>query len=82
MASPNIPQRDPETGGGEASKGFADSSSAQYADTDRHGRTQTGHTIDIRLPQNLVSDPVWGVNVPAGGKNPPLPPEIRVTEGE
>jgi hypothetical protein len=70
------------TAGGEPSKPFADSSSAQYADTDRRGTSELGETRNIQLPQNLVSDPVWGINAPAGGINSPETPEIPVTKGE
>ena len=77
------PQRDPESGGADQA-GYTPTSgsSVPYADTDRFGSTQKGQTLNIMLPQNHVADPVWGVNAPAGGKNPPLPPEIPVTLGE
>lgn len=55
--------------------------SRPYADTDRFGRTQTGDTTSVVGPSNLVSDPVWGLNNSAGGKNPPLSPEIPVAKG-
>jgi hypothetical protein len=83
MASPNIPQRDPESGGADQA-GYTPTAgdSQPYADTNRFGTTQKGQTLNIMIPQNKVSDPVWGVNAPAGGKNPPLPPDIPVTLGE
>lgn len=56
--------------------------SRPYADTDRFGKTQTGDTANIMAASNLVSDPVWGVNNYAGGKNPPLSPEIPVAKGQ
>ena len=54
--------------------------SRPYADTDRFGKTQTGDTMPIQKPQNLVSDPVWGVQAPVGGT--PADPEVRVTKGQ
>ena len=87
MASPNIPQRDPESGGADQA-GYTPTSgdSQPYADTDRLGKTITeGRNFQIPMvvnPLNKVSDLVWGVNAPSGGKNPPLPPDIPVTLGE
>ena len=79
----NIPQRSPESGAADQA-GYTETSGSAvpYADTDRFGVTQTGRTMDIMLPQNKVADPVWGVNAPSGGKNPPMAPEIPVTKGE
>jgi len=86
MASPNIPQRDPESGGADQGPYTPTSGSSEpYADTDRFGATQKGRTVDISVatsPQNKVSDSVWGVNNYAGGKNAPETPEIPVTKGE
>ena len=74
--------QDPESGAGEPGHPtFGDSSSAQYADTNRFGKPQTGDTASILTPQNLVGVPVWGVNAPAGGGTPAAP-EIPVTKGE
>lgn len=56
--------------------------SRPYADTDRFGRTQVGDTTQIMLPQNKVSDSVWGVNGYAGGIKDCEAPEIPVTLGE
>ena len=80
----NIPQRDPESTGGEPGHQLTPGDARPYADTDRNGGWQQPATINIMLPQNLVSDPVWGVNAPAGGQstNTPEPPEIPVAKGE
>ena len=40
----------------------------------------TGET-PIMKPQNRVSDPIWGIQAPAGGVNAPLEPEIPATKG-
>jgi hypothetical protein len=83
MAGPPSAAKDPESGGadqGPYTPTAGDSST--YADTDRFGSTQKGDVSQIMIPQNKVSDPVWGVNAPAGGIHPPLPPEIPVTEGD
>lgn len=81
--SPNIPQRDPETAGdGGPGHQMTSGDARPYADTDRFGTTQTGRTMPNPVtPQNKVSDPVWGVQHPAGGGNP-ADPEIPVTKGE
>ena len=75
--------QDPESGGADQA-GYTPTAgdTRDNADTDRFGTTQKGRTTQIMTPQNKVADPVWGVNAPAGGIHPPLPPEIPVTEGE
>ena len=79
------PQRDPESGGADQA-GYTPTSgsSVPYADTDRSitGSRKPAFTSQIMTPQNHVADPAWGVNAPAGGKNPPMAPEIPVTLGE
>jgi hypothetical protein len=71
----------PESGGADAQGHQATpGDSRPYADTNRFGKTQTGDTKPIQKPQNLVSDPVWGIQAPVGGV--PADPEIRVTKGE
>jgi hypothetical protein len=86
MASPNIPQRDPESGGADQGPYTPTAGNTEsYADTDRFGSTQKGETTDIAFlanPQNHVADSPWGVNAPAGGIHPPETPDIPVTEGE
>jgi hypothetical protein len=82
----NIPQRDPESGASDQA-GYTPTSgdAREYADTDRFGKTQKGQTSPVAYavnPINKVSDLVWGVNAPSGGKNPPLPPDIPVAKGE
>ena len=74
----NIPQRDPESGASDQA-GYSPTSgdSQPYADTDRSigGSRTPGCTMNIMIPQNKITDPVWGVNAPSGGKNPPMKPE-------
>ena len=85
MTAANIPQRDPESGGADQGPYTPTNGDARpYADADRsiNGHRDPPFTSQIMLPNNKVSDPVWGVNAPAGGKNPPLPPEIPVTKGQ
>lgn len=73
--------QDAESGAGEPGHPTnGDSNSAPYADTDRFGKPLTGATAPIFAAQNLVSDPVWGVQAPVGGV--PAAPEIPVTKGE
>lgn len=77
---------------GEAVSGAGDASGHQstpgdsqpYADTDRFGGPQRGFTAPILTPENKVSDPVWGLQAPAGGQstNTPWTPEIPVTKGQ
>ena len=83
MTQANIPQRDPESGGADQ-PGYTPTAgdSRPFADTDRFGKTQVGETRNIMLPQNLVSDPVWGVNGYAGGIKDCEAPDIPVTKGE
>lgn len=79
----NIPQRNPESGAAGGSHYTPTSGSAEpYADTNRFGSTQVGETRNIMLPQNMVSDPVWGVNGYAGGIKDCESPSIPVTKGE
>ena len=42
----------------------------------------TSETSPIMKPENRVSDPIWGIQAPAGGVNAPLDPEIPSTKGE
>ena len=84
MASPSQSwAKDAESGGAYAA-GHASGpdDSGAFADVDRFGTTQKGNPTPIRTPQNKVSDPVWGINAPDGGVNPPDAPEIPVTKGE
>ena len=77
---------------GIAESGAADASNHQltpgdaqpYADTDRFGGPQRGFTAPIMSAENKVSDPVWGVQAPAGGQstNTPWNPDIPVTKGQ
>ena len=77
--------REPESGGADQAGYTPTAGDARpYADADT---SITGHktppfTSQIMTPQNLVADPVWGVNAPAGGINAPMAPEIPVTKGE
>jgi hypothetical protein len=83
MASPNIPQREPESGAADQGPYTPTAGSSEsYADTDRFGSTQKGETINIMLPQNRWNDSVWGVNGPSGGINSPETPDIPATTGE
>ena len=85
MAGPPSAAREPESGAADQS-GYTVTAgdSRPYADTDTSigGAKKPDFTSQIMTPQNKVADPVWGVNAPAGGIHPPLPPEIPVTEGE
>lgn len=76
--------RDPEIAGSADTPSHPTTAgdSRPYADTDRFGKTQTGDTANIQAAQNLVSDPVWGVNNYAGGKNPPEKPQVPAAKGE
>ena len=83
MAGPPSAAKDPESGGADqAGYTVTAGDSRPYADTDRFGSTQKGDVSQIMIPNNKVSDPVWGVNAPAGGINAPLAPEIPTTRGE
>lgn len=84
MAGPNQTwAQDPESGAGDAQGHQLTAGDAQpYADTDRFGKTQTGDAKPISGPMNLVSDPVWGIQAPTGGKNAPDAPEVPVTKGQ
>jgi hypothetical protein len=85
MSGPASAAREPESGGVDQAGYTPTAGDAQpYADTDTSigGAKKPPFTSQIMTPQNLVSDPVWGVNAPAGGINAPLAPEIPTTRGE
>lgn len=59
--------RDPETGAGEPGHPTnGDSSSAQYADTDRFGKTVVGDTTPINMPSIMLASSPLGQQAPVG----------------
>lgn len=85
MTAPASAAREPESGGADQGPYTPTAGDARpYADADTSigGHKMDNFTSQIMTPQNLVSDPVWGVNAPAGGINAPLAPEIPTTRGE
>ena len=77
MANPNQTwAQDPESGAGTSATPVNEETMPHTADTDRFGKSQTGDTTVIKGPMNRVSNFVWGIQSPSGGKNSPDKPEI------
>jgi hypothetical protein len=63
--------QDAQSGAGEPASPINEESTVKTADTDRFGSPIKGDTTPIMAPQNKITDPVWGIQAPSGGKNRP-----------